>query len=307
MVSERALGAARDRVELLLAGAPRLRRNLEAGHFELHVIGLEQFPSDLPEFAGKRGSRLGGGELFDWHMIGGHLSEGEAHLASCSEGTLLPIVGFRLFGDETCIHELAHAIEWFALDASTRERIVTEYRASLDSERWKGMYAASNPHEWFAEVTKFYFRRDRDDLAFYDPQLARGHDWLCRYDERACRFVDDLYHDRLDPGVPKATVVAPAPGSSEGATRSGVGQVPVRVVVRNRGTARIHVIWIDFDGKRDPRLPFAEQHAAAPGEEVAEYTWATHVFVVTDDAERALCTFTAPDEDAVVDIAGECR
>src|SRR5580658_4872011 len=52
-VSERALVEARARLELLLHGAPRLRRNLEARGYELHIIGLEQFASDLPEYASK--------------------------------------------------------------------------------------------------------------------------------------------------------------------------------------------------------------------------------------------------------------
>ena len=306
-VSKRALLEARERLERLLHDAPRLRRNLEARGYELHIIGLEQFASDLPEYRSKRGTTLSNGQLFDWHMIGGHGSETAASYSSCSEGTLLPIVGFKLFGDDTCLHELGHVIDGVALAADVRARIVIEYYASMGAGDWKDTYAASNPSEWFAEVTKYYFRPDRPDLAFYDPNLAKGHYWFCGYDARACGFISDLYNDRIDPGIPKTVTVAPGPGQGDAESlRSRESRVPTRVIVRNRSGQRIRVIWLDFHGQRDTRRPLAEMPSIEPGEESAQFTWATHAFVVIDDSEHALCTFTAPDDDAIVDIAGPC-
>ena len=306
-VSAPAMRAARDRLELLLHAAPRLRRNLEAGNYELHVLGLAQFPSDLPEYRSKRGTILASGETFDQHMIGGHISEGAGHFSSCAEATLVQVVGYRLFGDETCIHEIAHAIEWFALDGATRARIVDEFRESTRDDRWRGRYAATNPHEWFAEITKYYFRVDRPELAFYDPALAEGHDWFCHRDPRACEFAAALYSDRIDPGTPRTTHLQPGAGQLEAGLRSGEGRLPVRLVVHNASAQRLHLVWIDGEGKRDARVPFARQAAAAPGEDVAAFTWSTHAYVITDDAEAALCTVVAPDEEALVEVTGPCK
>jgi hypothetical protein len=239
-------------------------------------------------------------------MIGGHISEDAAHFSSCSEGTLLPIVGHRLFADDTCFHELAHAIEWFAFDAAMRARILVEYKASIESGHWKGEYAATNEHEWFAEVTKLRFRPDRPELVTYEPtSLPHGHDWLCSYDERACKLVDDVFEDRIDPGKPKTIALAPAPGTLEHSIKSTEGRVPSRVVVRNHTSAHLHLVWIDYDG--NARKPFVEQPIVMPNAERALYTYATHAFVISDDAEHAMCTFIAPDEEAIVDVDGECR
>src|SRR5689334_7708727 len=66
--SDEALVAASERLRLLFDHAPRLRANMEAVHYEVHLIGLRRFASDLPEFRDKKDTRLSKGELFDWHM-----------------------------------------------------------------------------------------------------------------------------------------------------------------------------------------------------------------------------------------------
>lgn len=295
---------ARARLDQVLHDAPRIRRNLVARGYQLHVAALAQFPSDLPEYRGKRGTILENGEQFDLHMIGGHLSEEAGHYSSCTEGTLLPVVGHRLFGTNVCVHELGHAIEWFAFDAAARARVFDEYRASMTANLWTGQYAATNAHEWFAEITRFYFTPDRPELAFYDPSLAHGHDWFCARDPRACAFARDVYADKLDPGTPQTIQLEPGPGTRE--LKSGDGHVPVRVIVRNATRERIHVVWIDFEGKRDTRAPFERQPIAAPGDAVAAFTWSTHAWLVTDDAQAPLCTIVAPEEEAVVEVTGRC-
>jgi len=305
-VSRRGLEAARDRLETILHDAPRLRRNLEARGYELHVLALEEFPSDLPEYASKRGVVEANGQLFDWHMIGGHISEDARHFSSCTEGTLLPIVGFRLYGDETCFHELGHVIDWFALDAALRARVVAEFKESTSTGHWAGQYAATNEHEWFAEITKYYFRADREDLAFYDKTLAHGHEWLCGYDARACRFAADVYGDRIDPGTPKTTTLAPSAGSLEPTTRSVEGRVPVRVIVRNETSSPLRAIWLDYAGKRDARQVVKDERPIAHGADKALFTWATHAYVITTETGDALCTIVAPEEEAVVEITGTC-
>jgi hypothetical protein len=291
-VSAEGLTSARDHLDTVLRNAPRLRRNLETQGYELHVLGLRQFPSDLPEYAGRRGTKAGNGERFDWHMIGGHLSEDSGRYSSCSEGTLLPIVGFRLYGDETCFHELAHAIDWFALSPEARARVVQAFRASIAAGHWKGAYAATNEHEWLAEISKYYFRRDRPDLAFYDPSLARGHDWLSAEDPDAFAFADALYNDRFDPGTPRTVTLKLA---GEDGLRSREALVPIRVVVRNETDAPLDVQWIDYDGKRAKNVNVAPAHG-----ETAVFTWRSHPFAV-----GALGAFVAPDNDALVVVSSK--
>src|SRR5581483_8603658 len=204
--------------------------------------------SDLPEYRSLRGTKLHTGQLFDWHMIGGHISESSGFYSSCTEGTLLPIVGHRLYGDDTCFHELGHVIEWFALDAAGRARVVEQFNASKD--RWTGEYAATNAHEWFGEVTKYWFRKDRDDLGFYNEHAGQGRKWLCGHDPQGCRFAEEVYGGKLDPGSPRTIALAPGPASDEARLKSLESVAPVRVVVRNATKQRVQVTWLDFAGKR---------------------------------------------------------
>ncbi len=303
-VTDEGLLAARDHLHRLLAHAPKLRANLEAAKLEMHVIGLKQFASDLPEFQDGRGTRLENGELFDWHMVGGHIT---GRFLACTEGTLLPIVGHRLFGDETCYHELAHAIELLALDNATRARVERAYRRSIADGHWANQYAAKGENEWFAEITKYYFRAGGARLAFYDSRLARGHDWLRDEDPEAFQLVDDLYGGRSDPGTPRRVPLVLGPGAAEKTLKSGASKLPVRLTLHNRTAERIHLVWLDFEGRRDPRQPFADLPSAAPGHDLDEASWATHTFVVTDDRGAALCTLTAGAEDSEADVTGACR
>jgi hypothetical protein len=296
-VSDEALFAARERLRRILERAPKIRRNLEARGHELHVVGLRQFTSDLPEHRDQRGTRLETGELFDWHMIGGHIV---GNLSSCTEATLLPIVGHRLFGDEPCLHELGHAVDLLALDGAAHGCIHAVFVRSMESGRWKNKYAARNEHEWFAELTRYYFRPEGAALAFYDPGASQGREWLRREDPEGFQLVDDLYAGRADPGVPRTLPLGPA--SAEAGMRSPTSQVPSQISVHNGTAAEIRLVWIDFQGRRDGRPP----PSAPTGGTITESSWAGHTFVVTDAAGRGLCTLTAAEGDGTADVKGPC-
>jgi len=302
-VSDAALVAARERLDRLIGHAPKLRANLEAARWEVHVSALAQYTSDLPEFRGERGTRLDNGQLFDWHMIGGHIA---GLTSSCSEGTLLPVVGHRLYGDDTCVHELGHAIEWIAMSADARSRIQQEYRRSIDSGHWKGAYAAKDAHEWFAEMTKYYFRSEVK-ADFYEPDISRGRDWLCHQDPDACRFVRELYSGAIDPGKVVVVNIQPRPGSDEQSLRSVRAGPPTRIWVFNRSPEPFRISWIDFDGARDTRPNFVSKPPVAPGAERLLWTYADHAWVAMDLQGKALCTFIAPSTDARIEITGACR
>jgi hypothetical protein len=303
-VSDEGLLAARDCLHRILEHAPKIRRNLEARGHELHVIGLRQFTSDLPEHRDQRGKRIDTGQLFDWHMIGGHIV---GNLSSCAEATLLPIVGHRLFGDEPCLHELGHAVELLGLDNASRGRVNAAYRRSMESGHWKNKYAAKNEREWFAELTRYYFRPEGDTLAFYDPQASQGRAWLRGEDPEGFQLVDDLYAGRTDPGVPRTRALPLGPASAEAALRSRKeSDMPSQLSVHNGTAGEIRLVWIDFEGRRDPRLPPERMPSAPPGGTITESSWAGHTFVVTDAAGRGLCTLSAADDDGTVDVIGPC-
>jgi hypothetical protein len=303
-VGDEGMLAARDVLSRMLANAPRVLANLEAAHHELHVIGLKQFPSDLPEQRAGRGTRIETGELYDWHMVGGHLV---GRKSSCTEATLIGVVGHRLYGTEPCYHELAHAVEWWGLSRAGRDAMQSEFHRSIDSHHWTGEYASKNASEWFAEMTRYYFRPDGDALNFYDTRLARGRAWLKAEDPDAFRFVDDLYSGRFDPGVLTTIKLALGPGTAEPTLRSARSRRRADFIVHNRSALRLHVIWVDFDGHRDPRGTFKDYAVIEPGGDYRGGSFTGHTFVLTDDAGRPLCSFAAGEEDGDVEFTKECN
>jgi hypothetical protein len=290
--SDESLFAARERLERMLGRAPEIRSALERAGHELHIVALRQLTSDLPEHRPDRGTRLDSGELFDWHMIGGHIT---GRFSSCTEATLLDVVGHRLYGDDTCLHELAHAVDLLALDRAWHERIVAQYKHSL----MKGEY--KNPREYFADLTKYYFRTPNPYAAVYNPSLARGRDWLRETDPGGYDLVAELYAG-AHVGPLERIHLALRPGADAARLRSGPSNTPVDVRVRNDTSELVRVVWIDFDGARDKRPP----HRAPPHDFVDVSTFPTHVFAIVHADGRALCTFVAGDADAIVDFAGPC-
>jgi hypothetical protein len=299
-VSDDALLEARDRLDRLLSRAPRLLDNLERERFELHVIGLHQFTSDLPEHRAGRGQTLRNGELFDWHMIGGHIV---GRYGSCAEATLLPVVGHRLFGDDACLHELGHAIHMLAVGREVRERILDRYEAALATGEWKDTYAATDEREFFAEATKVYFQKDAASPSFYRKLPAHDRAWLCSIDPGTCTFIRDLYSDASDPGSPRFQPLALRSALLEPSMASGHAMRHSHILVRNDTRETVHAVWIDFAGKRHP---LAEDFVAAPGSYIDLDTYVTHAWVLTNHSETTLCTFVAPDADAEGSLTGPC-
>jgi hypothetical protein len=177
----------------------------------------------------------------------------------------------------------------------------------MSAGHWKGVYASKNEREWFAEMTRFYFAVDGDGLAFYDPRSGKGRAFLRAEDPEAFALVDDLYQDRLDPGVVRILRVEPGAAADEPKLRSDASKVPADLEVQNLSSAPIRLVWVDFEGRRDRRQPLAESPRALPGDAIRESSWTGHTFVITDDDGRGLCTFKVGELDTRVDYRRPCR
>ncbi len=85
----------------------------------------------------------------------------------------------------TVIHELAHIIDTAIGDApggqGFRPKLEVVYDAALNANLWKGHYASTNIHEYWAEIVTFWFsgatpisqRGERLKLEDYDPEAAK--------------------------------------------------------------------------------------------------------------------------------------
>jgi len=205
VVSDEALFAARERLSTMLRHLPELVTNLVAARVALHIIGKDQVTTDLPEWRHDKGKPLAeyNGLTRDQRTrgMGGRL-------VSCGEENLLKLENDRYRGRDICLHEFAHAVRNLAMSRSVREKFNAQYRRSLDKGLWVKGYAASNPDEFFAELTMWYFGT-HGDLNMNEPKPKNGPDGLKEYDPEAFALFDDFYQGRLS-AVPEPSV--PPPG-----------------------------------------------------------------------------------------------
>jgi hypothetical protein len=170
-VENRALYVAHEKLSKLFGdfGAYRsaILANLLRHRVELHVIGRLQNMTDLPENRARKGERF---EEFGGLTLDERSRGGGGRLVSCGEENLLALPADRYAGNDICIHEFAHAIRTFGLPESLRRQFDQQFENSVAKNLWAGDYAATNPDEFFAELTRRYFGKGRNDFLSYDPE-----------------------------------------------------------------------------------------------------------------------------------------
>lgn len=195
-VSDYALAEAAHLVNLMLANRPDVRQAMIKSGSRMCILGYDQFTTDLPEFAwlGERPSPelpdAPGKDFWDARARGTGGSETDP-FCSCGEENLLGYPGDPYAAECILIHEFAHNIHLRGLmriDKTFDPRLRKAFKDAIAKGLWKGTYAASNHHEYFAEGVQSWFDNNRHDdhdhnhvdtraeLIEYDPGLAA----LCR-------------------------------------------------------------------------------------------------------------------------------
>ena len=207
VVSDEALMVARARLDLLLGHLPMVVSNLIVVGAELHIIGRDQSTSDLPEHRHLKGKKLSyyNGLTVDERTRGlGGL------LTSCGEENLLKLEKDRYRGRDICLHEFSHCVRNHGIPASVRERFDAQYHRSLEKGLWIKSYAGSNPDEFFAELTMWYFGT-HGDMGMTGTEPENGPEGLKKYDPDAFALFDEFYGGR----IPISPVSAPKKGHRE--------------------------------------------------------------------------------------------
>ena len=200
VVEDAALYAAYDRLNLLLTNLlkfqPLLVSNLVHAKVELHIIGRNQVTTDLPEWLHDKGKPIAEykGLTRDERTrgMGGRLT-------SCGEENLLRLKQDRYYGRDICLHEFAHSVRNFGMPAAVRDLFKAQYHRSLERGLWRGSYGGSNPDEFFAELTMWYFGT-HGDLGMTGPKPENGREGFKKYDPEALALMDDFYRGSIDIG-----------------------------------------------------------------------------------------------------------
>jgi len=192
-VSNEALYAAYDRLSMLLSNQPIVLSNLVAAGAELHIIGRDQVTTDLPEWRRDKGK-----PLEEYHgLTRDQRTRGMGGLlTSCGEENLLKLEKDRYRGRDICLHEFAHNVRNHGIPRNARARFDEQFHKSLAAGLWRNSYAASNPDEFFAELTMWYFGT-HGDLHMTGPKPENGPEGLKKYDPEAFALLDDFYSGRM--------------------------------------------------------------------------------------------------------------
>ncbi len=268
-VSDAAIEECAHRLERQLANTPGIAENLRNLGAQMQIIGKDQQVSDLPMYRELKGKPFEGTKTIDERGRGyGGL------YCSCSEENLLQLPEDR-FQDhrDICRHEFAHTILSFGVSEKIARMVRQQYQQSTDAGRWKTMYAATNPQEFFAELTMWYFGT-RGDYGKIQPPPQPGADWLKSYDPEAFKLLDDIYSGRLKPDSMQVVDLAPLGRDAEGKIRSQSNQPATEVIFINRTAKPVERFWLDTEGKR------RSYGIIPPGAIQSAGTFATHAWLL---------------------------
>lgn len=205
-VSDYALKEAGYLVNLMLAKRPDVRDAMIKSGSHLIVMAYNEFTTDVPEH-----SHLKPKDYWDARARGLGGSETDP-VCSCGEENLLCFPGDPYAAENILIHEFAHNIHLrgvIRVDPTFDERLKKTYQSAMDKGLWKGKYAATNHHEYFAEGVQSWFDNNREndhdhnhvntrvELLEYDPGLAAMcrevfGDTELRYSKPITRLTDHM-------------------------------------------------------------------------------------------------------------------
>ncbi len=287
VVDDRALRVARDRIARLLEHLPNALYNLTIAGAELHIIGRDQVTSDLPEHRHLKGKPFDGKLTVDQRTRGlGGL------LTSCGEENLLKLQADRYRGRDICLHEFSHNLQDQGLSPNVQKMIRDQFHKSLDSGLWKGSYAATNEHEFWAELTMWYFGT-HGDLNMTGQKPAIGRDGLKAYDPDAFQLLDAIYSGRAPVARVQVLTLKPFPPKREKDLRSGAEKQSVTIRFVNRTSQEVTLYWIDEAGMRH------SYGKLAPGGRTSQNTFASHVWLAAGPDDKAIVLFIAAEKQGV--------
>ena len=171
--------------DLMLSQREDIRQAMIANGSQIIVIGHAEFTTDIPNYAAMKPK-----DFWDARARGLGGSETDP-VCACAEENILAMPGDPYAAENIFIHEFAHNIHLrglLKLDPTFDDRLKKTYNDALAKGLWKGKYAATNHHEYFAEGVQSWFNNNRvndhdhnhvhlrSQLIEYDPGLAA----ICR-------------------------------------------------------------------------------------------------------------------------------
>ncbi len=298
-------------VDKMLVGRDDIRAAIVKNKVRLAVMAFNEFTNDIPEHSDLTPAAY-------WNRRARGLGATRARPAvSTGEENLLCYPGDPYFRENILVHEFGHVVEEMGMntiDPTFSKRVRETYEAAKKEGLWKGTYAGSNPHEYWAEGVQSWFDTNdannaehgdidtREKLQRYDPRFAkllaevfRDNDW--RYTRPAKRLGEPhlagfdatklprfAWPKERTSGFPKLAVSAAPPAVSP------PGGHKTSIIFRNKTREEIGIGWVDFDGHRK------SYGSLRPGISENFATFAGHVWTAVAPDGHTLASFIATDD-----------
>lgn len=181
-VSDRAIYEAAYLIREMLRDRPDVLAAMAKNGVRFSIMAATERTTDIPEHADLVPARY-------WDRRARGLgATRERPSVSCGEENLLGLRGDPYAAENILVHEFAHAIHDMGISSIDRTfhiRLGLIYASAMKKGLWKGTYAATNAHEYWAEGVQSWFdtnRHDdhdhngvdtREELEEYDPDLAK--------------------------------------------------------------------------------------------------------------------------------------
>jgi len=207
-VPAKALLAARDIVQAMLAARPDFHAQLVADSVRVAVMAQDESTLDLPEQRGwkkpaRDDPRLTPCERKHYDARIGRLSDRaywdarargmSGPLTSTSAENLLGDPNGRFYGQNVLVHEFAHMILLAAekRDPALYAEVARAYADTLAAQRWQGEYAAVSIGEYWSVGTQIWF--NTNPLVAFDGRRILSHQDLEAYDPALYRALGRVY------------------------------------------------------------------------------------------------------------------
>ena len=189
-VSDFAMMEAAHLLDKMLGHRKKILNELAANKVRFSIMAPDEFTTNVPEH-----SHLKPAVYWDKRARGlGADPKRERPCVSCGEENILGLKGDPYHTESIFIHEFAHAVHIMgmnSLDPTFDERLKAQYRKSIGKGLWKGTYAASNHHEYFAEGVQSWFDTNRSNDHDHGSIDTRRE--LLEYDPGLCNIIRETY------------------------------------------------------------------------------------------------------------------
>lgn len=173
---------------MMLGNRPDICHAMARNNTRLVVIAHNEFTTDTPEFADM--------EPKDWwdRRCRGMGAQPHRPVMTCGEENLIALEGDPYKTESIYVHEFAHAIMDVGIvyvDPDFAKRLTAAYDDAKAKSLWKGKYAMSNIHEYWAEAVQSYFGTNRE--ADHDHNHVNTRKELAEYDPKLFKLVDAIF------------------------------------------------------------------------------------------------------------------